>query len=324
MRDRSIHSVADDSEGIDTGRWDVLKNAVVGVLMLALAGYGAVKASLDGYARYKVALILAPLGRGFDIHYHNVSASLFGPISISRLSIASREDSAESVTIDKLVVRDYQMVQGEALPRHLSLSVEDLRVDPDLLRLQGVNDLPRWLRNLKLAHSIVEASDLSRLGYSDFDVDLQLDFSFSPGSGDMDLDLHQQARDLADIGLRFSVSGFAARQMDRGPSAVKFRSARLSYTDRSFAHRLIEHNAEAAHEDVHAYSEGLIDAMLTQLAVQHVDLDKDSVEGIKRFLRKPGRLMVTLEPDEPVPLAHLKFYRPGDYPALLNLQVVAH
>ncbi len=295
------------------------KNFAMGVLMLILAAYGAVKASMYFHARYRVNLLLAPLARAAKVDYGDVTVSLFGPVGITDLSVVDRENGAR-LTVEKTVVHDFEYERRELLPRRLYITLDGVHVDGTLLR-EARRTPPQWIERSGFETVYRDGLNLAALGYNELLANVELDWHYDPIAGEANVRYHLDAEDMGDLELNMAVAGVAPGDLRRGMPGLSFRSASFRYEDASFVRRLMAKEAERHHQATAAYQQGLANAVETDLLNHEVALDAASVKAIKQFLVKPQRLVITMQPFNAVPMKNLRFYKAGDIPMLLNTQV---
>lgn len=309
-----------DERGYWLGRgMSEFKNFAMGVLMLALAAYGAVKASMYYHARYRVNQLLAPLSQVARVTYGDVNVSLFGPVGISDLSIVDPSNGA-TVTVDNATVHDFQYARGEFLPRHLSLTLDGVHANTTLRRELRA-DPPVWLRHSRYEAWYRDGLDPAGLGYEEIVADIALNLHYDADSGGLRLRYYASAKDMGTLRLRVEVSGLTRTDLRRGLAKLSLRSASFDYRDASFVQRLIAKEARRRKIPVAQYQRELAALVDTEINSDEIKLDAASTAATKQFLVRPQHLLITMAPYEAVPLRDLRFYKPGDIPMLLNTQV---
>lgn len=300
-----------------------IRHGFAGTLMLILAAYGAVKAGMYYQARYAIDSMLAPLSRGFDISYADIDVSLFGPVSIHDI-VVRRKNAHDSVSIRQVKLLAYERDEHIALPRRLSLELTGLRFNAAMLTTDA-DSLPQAFRQGGYARDYVgelkQASDLEALGYRELNADVGVDFSFDRHSGDMRLHWRDRVATLGNLELSFAVTGFDPTQRYSRNNRLKFESAQLAYTDDSYLIRLYAALASQAGLGEAAYRQELRKRLDTVLRTYEVTLDPASQQALYAFIERPRSIRITMRPYEPVPLEHLRFYKIGDLPRLLNLDI---
>jgi len=295
------------------------KNIAVGIFMLALAAYGAVKASMYFHARYRVNVLLAPLSRVAKVDYDDVTVSLFGPVGINDLSVVERSTGAR-LTVERAVLHDFQYERPEPLPRRLHLTLDGVHLGATLMR-EGRREPPAWIRRAGLETLYRDGLNVAALGYDEVAGNVDLDLRYEPIEGAVSLRYRADAKDMGEFNLRAAISGFTRAGMRRGLPGLRFRSASLDYRDASFVQRLMRREAQRHHEAMAAYQKTLVSSLHEELTSKAIKLDAKSVQAIDRFLLKPRRLVITMRPFDPVPVKNLRFYKPGDLPTLLNTEI---
>lgn len=298
-----------------------IRHVFVGIVMLLLAAYGAVKAGMYYHARYTVERMLVPISRVLDIHYKDLSVSLFGPVSINGI-VVRRPGGWREIHIRRVSLLDYERDADYPLPRHLAIEMRGLRFNVSQIHAHD-SSLPLFLRQSEYAPQLLLASDLRALGYDELEANAGLDFRFDRHSGDLQLDWTDEIKKLGSLHLRLAVTGYDPGQRYSRNNRLKFRSAQLVYTDASYLDRVYRLLAEKKGEDAKAYRHALLAQFNGAVARYRIALDTTSLKALQTFIVRPYRLRVSLRPDAPVLVEHLHFYKPGDLPRLLNLQIRA-
>jgi len=321
-----------------------LKNLLITLVVVGLAGYGALKLYVFYQAKNKFQQILycmgiprqpinaPPRSRLFD--YDHITASIFGPIGIKGLKFRIPSMDEEIDVGEVQFTYDYDGdLKTCPTPRHVNLSIQDLQMNVSLL--QKYNDMiakrreqlglgdqpvPELVSRLGFTNLYEESTDFSGLGYNRLNLDMSLDLAYDKKNKSATTTFHEKIKQLGDFTFAITVANLA-KNIDSAVLGVKIKEAKLVYHDQSYISRLFKMFAEQNKMDVAAYRKQVIDNLATDFNAKQIKLGKDSVSNLKDFLRNPKQLIVTMYPYEPVGIQSVKLYKPGDVPMLLNLQI---
>lgn len=320
-----------------------LKSVVISIVVVGLAGYGALK--LYAFYRAKknfqqilycagmphVPLNAPPRSRVFD--YDHISASLFGPVGIK--GIKYYPSPGEEVDIGELrLAYDYDGdLKTCPTPKHIKLSIDGLSMNVSLLdklakqqaayRAQHGLDadaVPDLVSQLGLANLYTQATHLRQLGYRHLNMNVSFDLRFDKAKKAASFDLAGNIDKLGKFNFAITLADMA-KNINSAVLGVKLQQAELEYFDDSYVPRLFKMFAAENKQDVATYRKQLIAGLDTDLSSRQIKLGQDSINNLKAFLAHPKHLIVTMYPYEPVGLKSIKLYKPGDVPMLLNVQI---
>lgn len=321
-----------------------LKNTLVTLIVLGLAGYGALKLYVFYRAKNNFQQILycagmprvpvdaPPRSRYFD--YDHISASVFGPIGIKGLKIRIPGMDEEIDFGEVLLTYDYDGdLEKCPTPKHINFSINDMQLNVSLLekiekqreemmRRRGIEDdqVPELVHRLGYSELYTRASDFRDLGYHQLDMDISFDLVFDPDNKDATFNVHERIKNLGDFNFTITVNGMA-NNINSAVLGAKIKQAKFEYHDASYVDRLFKMFAESNKQDVAAYRKAFIAGLAADFNSKKIKLGEDSVKNLKDFLTDPKQLIVTMYPYEPVGIESIKMYKPGDVPMLLNLQI---
>lgn len=321
-----------------------IKNLLITLVVVGLAGYGALKLYVFYQAKNKFQQILycmgiprqamnmPPKSRLFD--YDHITASIFGPIGIQGLVFRIPPLDEEIDVGQVQFTYDYDGdLKTCPTPKHVNLSLQGLQMNVSLVnkyndmlakrRQQlGLADqsVPELVSRLGFTNLYEESTDFSGLGYNKLDMDMSIDWSYNKDNKSATTTVYEKIRHMGDFTYSMTVADLA-KNIDSAVLGVKIKEAKLVYHDDSYISRLFKMFAAQNKMDVAAYRKQVIDNLASDFSAKQIKLGKDSVNNLKDFLRDPRQLIVTLYPYEPVGIESVKLYKPGDVPMLLNLQI---
>ncbi len=321
-----------------------VKNTLVTLLVLALAGYGALKLYVfyrakDNFQQIlycagmpRVPVSAPPRSRVFD--YDHISASVFGPIGIKGLKIRIPTLDEEIRFGEVLLTYDYDGDLANCpTPKHINFTINDMRLNVSLLdeikkqqekfkRQRGIEDdpVPELVSRLGFTDLYTHATDFHALGYDQLDLDISFDLVFDPENKQATFNVHEKIKDLGDVNVKVTVDGMV-KNINSAVLGVKIKQAEIRYQDASYVNRLFKMFAENNKQDVTAYRKAVIAGLAADFNAKQIKLGEDSVKNLTDFLTDPKQLIMTMYPYEPVGIESIKMYKPGDVPMLLNLQI---
>lgn len=321
-----------------------IRNALISLFVLAIAGYGALKLYVFYRAKENFQQILYCYGvphgafkapkrsRNFD--YDHISASVFGPIGIKGLKIRFPAIDEEIRFGEILLTYDYDGdLKTCPTPKHINFTIKHLKLSVSLLEKleaaqakfrerRGLDEepAPELVSRLGYTSLYKHAMDFRALGYDDLDMTISFDLVSNPEDRQATFTIHERIKDLGDFNVIFTVDGMA-KNIDSAVLGVKLKEAKIDYRDESYVSRLFSMFAKKNNEDVDAYRKSVVAEVTKDFSSKQIKLGEDSVKNLQDFLMQPKRLIVTMYPYQPVGIQSINMYKPGDVPLLLNLQI---
>lgn len=294
-----------------------LHNLIAGSLMLALAGYGGLKAYLYYEARHQIDRAFAPLTALGKVEYADVAVSLFGPVSVLGAQLTLPE--GESVRVGRLELRELEHPRGTPLPAQLSVRLEDLEL--------SAWTADRWLHQFRGDAEAGSAEsvpwpDLRSLDYRRLQGDVELAWRHDPAARAVELSLKIRSQELADFDLSLALQGVDPLATLHGIPDGSFRALHLEYHDHSLLPRLFAWLAQQREIEPDILRETLRSELIEFMEAR-TNLGEANIEQLRRFVARPDRLMLRMEPYEPVPFREIGYYSERDLPLLFNLQLVS-
>lgn len=321
-----------------------LKNLLITLIVVGLAGYGALKLYVFYRAKKNFQQILycagipqvpagaPPKSRIFD--YDHITASVFGPVGIKGLKFRIPSLDEEIDFGEVLLTYDYDGdLKTCPTPKHINFTIHDMRVNVSLLEKlnkqeaqyrarRGLGDkpIPELVSRLGYANLYEQSTHFRELGYDRLNMDVSFDLTFDPENKQATFNVHEKVKKLGDINFSMTITNMA-ENINSAVLGVKIKEAKLEYFDDSYVSRLFKMFAAENNEDVTTYRKQVIGDLGADISSKQIKLGKDSVNNLMAFLQDPKHLIVTLYPYEPVGIQSIKLYKPGDVPMLLNLQI---
>jgi hypothetical protein len=320
-----------------------LKNLFITLIVVGLAGYGALKLYVFYKAKENFQQILycagmprmpadVPKSNIFD--YDHISASVFGPIGIKGLKIRIPPLEEEINFGEVILTYEYDGdLKTCPTPKHINFTINDLKMNVSLLdkiakknkelRARGrvaSEPVPELVSRLGYTDLYTQSTELRALGYDQIVMDISFDLVFNPDDQEATFNVHEKVKDLGDFNFMITVAGMA-KNINSAVLGVKLKEAKLEYQDESYVGRLFKMFADAKKIDVTTYRKDIINGLDSDFSNKQIKLSKDSIQNLKSFLENPKQLIVTMYPYEPVGIESIKLYKPGDVPMLLNLQI---
>ncbi len=318
-----------------------IKNIIITIVMLSLAGYGGLKLYLWNEAKQNVDLIFNGINQAmtsaYDSRvvatYNQISTSVFGSIGIKGISIRFPELNEEiKVAEIKLLESDLdsELKKGK-LPTRVHFVINGLQMNVSLFDKldrkldkikiqQNIKEDPNALVNRLGYQNIVRRSnDLMRLGYSKMDMDLEIDMNLDMKSNEASLYLRQDIKDMGKYKVMLKFSGISDN-IDKAVLGLRIKEAKLEFLDKSYVDRIIQSYADDNNMTLSAYRNKLIGKIKKDFINKEMKLSKSSINNILAFVKKPNKIVFTIYPYRPVAIESLKHYKAGDVPGLLNLQ----
>jgi len=321
-----------------------VKNTIISLFVLAIAGYGALKLYVFYRAKDNFQQILycagmprqavdaPPRSRNFD--YDHISASVFGPIGIQGLKIRFPAIDEEIHFGEILLTYDYdEDLKTCPTPKHINFTINHMKLNVSLLdkiekeqekfrQQRGIEEdpVPELVSRLGYTSLYKHALDFRALGYDELDMNISFDLAFDTDNKQASFTIHERIKDLGDFKVMFTVDSMV-KNINSAVLGVKVKEASIEYQDGSYIGRLFKMFAQKNNEDVDAYRKALVSGMTSDFSSKQIKLGEDSLKNLQNFLLDPKRLIVTMYPYQPVGIQSIKMYKPGDVPMLLNLQI---
>lgn len=296
------------------------RNIIVSVLILIAAGYGSTKAFMYYQAKQRIDRLIAPVSIYVDIGYESISTSLFGPVGIKGLKIRSWDGGGE-ILFSKVTLQSFEIKENEQLPSYMHITFDDVQFSTAVYSNLS-QDVPELIKKLGYTKLYNAFGDLKSLGYDEIVMDMYFELFYNKKNGNFKVKFGEAIENLGELDILFDL-------LDVFPTVgisnmqAKIKEISLDYKDKSYIERLIKKFSQQNNQDMEVYRTELVNKLGRDLAAHKLDLGSEALQELKKFITKPGRLTVTVNPYDPVAIDSLKFYKIEDVPKLLNVQIYA-
>ena len=318
-----------------------IKNIIITVIMLGIAGYGGLKLYMWNKARHNVDLVFNGISSGLTktsglkiiADYKSISTSLFGPIGIKGISIKIPKLGEEvSMAEIKLLegVLDFDVTKGR-LPSKIHIVVNGFHMNVALYekifknieKNQGKHKIKKdqtaLVYRLGYDEIVRRSNNLRKLGYRNINMDFEFNINIDTKSQEAVIYFRQNMKNYGDFNMKLNVVGMSDK-IDNIVLGLKIKEARLEFVDKSFTNRLIKIYADEKRMALPEYRKKLIGVIKKDFTDKKLKLSDRSVSNILAFVKEPEKIIFTIYPFRPVAIESIKHYKVGDIPALLNIQ----
>ena len=292
---------------------------------------------LQGYLWYetkeKAKQLTSMLYPIVGLNYRSIHASILGSVGLNNVSVtpAGSNDTfnIDSIRINSSDILDLYKIKSKLeageIPESLSLSFNGFRASlySDFMLQSTSSSLfgpfdSQGCGDIKF----IGPEQLEAMGYTKLEGDIWIGYEFNAASESLKIQVRYEFQDMMAI---FMEVVFAANQ---SPSLVALQSespklsyAKLTLEDQSYQDRKKQYCAEQSNITPEKFIVAHVDRLQQSLSSSGISVNPELIEGYKRFLQQPGQINISTNPDFPLNLAQLQFYKPGDLVKLLNLQV---
>lgn len=193
-------------------------------------------------------------------------------------------------------------------------------------------------------------SEFRNIGYEGLSLSGRGEENFVPDNGDYSLNFEIVGKNMGVVALDLALGKYPRKQrgemhlrdvserevrqrMGKVLRNIEFRSAELSYQDHSLTERILEMLAESrgmSVDDIRGETMNLLLSLLEgiqQSAGGDVPTVQAAIDGLSRFIVKPGTITLRAKPENPVLLGEIEPYlyekTPENLLAFLNFSVVS-
>ena len=321
-------------------RMKILKNFVLGVLVIVVLAYGGTKAYMYYSLKNKMDQLAQQFSLFGQLEYGGLTTSVKGSLAVEDISIRihGMDDELRIKTVRYqtpnllyLVQANKQFEQGR-IPESLSLSVEGLNIDlfgefTDRLE-QMVNEMNFQLHGVNPlcgGRLFFGPRELRDMGYEEIRGDMQIGYYYDAANAQIIVDITSSTQDMAAFRMQGIIEGitdtsiFGLMQPTNPPRLSKIF---VNYTDQSYTKRFTEYCAALSKLELNEY----IAAEASQQPVYY-SYSWGFVPGpglrqaYRAFLTNPGQVDISMELPESVTPDNIELFKPEDIPGLLDLKV---
>jgi hypothetical protein len=319
-----------------------MKFALIGLVLLAVVGYGGTKWYLHHKVSSGVDVAVMVATPHASIEYGGISSTLSGELTIDdvRIQVKGFRDDIEIgrlgiktpnfLALLKLSDLSAGAQAAASPPEYFGFIAEGIRVSarddylrhiydenikkiaPSDIRQGGVQCVgkygfsPKTLEALGYGELVMSSSIILRQDEANFIIETEFNVE------DM-IDLEMDAAIVGDV-----MSGVAMGARYR----PTLHSLQMTFEDRSLNGRIEKYCTELG-----LTPEQILRAHLDSLRYfgkqNGIEFDRYVIDPYMDYLAGKSTLIVTARPREPIQLARISKYKPSDVPALLNLEAAA-
>lgn len=276
------------------------------ILIVVMVVYIGIKTYTEKAAAKKVDKAIGTVAGFADVDYGNISIDLLrSNAHIKGVTILPAGED-KKIIIDDIIIYD---IDGEdKIPSYLHICFNGIDINID-----SFGD---------------SAKELRSLGYDDIKANIELDYKYNDKKKEFNLNsLIISAKKMGNINLDFHMSN-----IDLNPDnilSVLFRfpqilihNAELIYKDDSLVARLQQKAAKENSEDLGNYISRITREIDNKTLQEQDKFARQSMEAVKKFIKKPNNISISISPDKPVPIGRIqKVNDPKEIIKLLNVKI---
>ena len=324
-------------------RGQIMKNLIIGAVLLAAVGYGGSKLLLHNKVENSVDQAVLMMSPFVNVKYDGVSSTMGGELTVDTIE-AQINDFSDPITIDRLGIdtpsyfsllnladmADNVGNPDDVIPEYFGFIAEGIRmrVDADYFQLMHTQlqnvvsetdvDEPAAVCTGKYGFS---PATLEALGYSEQVVSVAAYFRREPSN--YTVSVTSAVEDMWSINAEVTLAGNMIAELSQGPRARPRLSAlRIEYVDDSLNQRVADYCGRLG-----LSGEEIVAAQLDKLAQigssLGIEFDEYVIDPFTEFVGGKSRLVITAKPVEPISLSQIGLYKASDVPALLDLSAEA-
>ena len=266
------------------------------ILIIVVALIGTKALYIDRNASKEVEARLQKVEGFVDIEYDKVSVDLLGWKPRMKKVTISQPGSSAKTEIDSIVIKGFD--DEHEIPLFMDISFEGVKME--------VNE----------ANFGSQAKELKRLGYEEIQAKMQLNYHYDQEKKEFTLKQFRfGADDAGHIQAKFQLSN-----IDLNPDTlffllmtypnIRINSAEFSYDDDSLLPRLQKFMAEKEGKSVDAVIEEMTDSLDREIEKEENKFNKKAIKALKKFVKKPDEIKITISPKEPVSFEKLQSVPP--------------
>lgn len=320
-----------------------MRNLIIGVIILAVVGYGGSKLLLHNKIENGLDRAVVAVSPFVNVSYDGVSSTMGGeltmdtiearitnfndPITIDRLGI----DTPSYFSLLKLAdIADNMQNPNDVVPEYFGFIAEGIRLpvkadyittmhqEIKSLVTEADADKPAAICTGKYGFS---PETLEALGYTEQVVSVATYFRRNTAS--YSVSVTSSIEDMWSMNAEFTLAGNMIAELSEGPRARPRLSAmRIEYIDQSLNQRVADYCGRLGLTGEEIMAAQL--DKLTQIGKSlGIEFDEYVVAPYTEFVGGKSRLVITAKPVEPVSISQIGLYKASDVPALLDLSAEA-
>lgn len=312
-----------------------MKKLLISILLLTGGAYVAVKSYLHFEVKRAADQMVADAAPLLNISYSGVTTSLSGSAGITGVSIDIPQ-TGETLDIESVQLHTPSLpfllgmknrAKNNEFPEQLGLGFYGVDVDlasdyAVLLEQMAAANSPASTQPICTKREL-SVADYRALGIDRLKLDLTARYHYQPENTLINFAMDMAAREVFEM----TVSGdFEMNEAPTDPMALqRFKFILLRGTIDMHDHALAKamtQNCERDHGMTRAEAiEAQVQSALASLSDMRVEPDQGMIDTYREFIDTGKALHISLRPDEPLDLSHIKHYKPADVPALLGLEM---
>ncbi len=297
------------------------RNILVSIVMMLFVTFGVVKGVMYYIAKQKIDELITPMNEYMHVEYSGISTSIFGPIGVKGLRLSTFSGD-EVLTFGRVMLLTFDKDENDQIPSNISVSFEDIRFDTRFMDELTNDDVPAFVKKLGYSNLYKVSNNLPQLGYDKIISDIYIDFSYRKNLGGVKLRFRENIQQLGELDILLDVIGFIPGLRAIG-SDLKINKMSLMFNDDSYTDRILQYFADKDEKELSVYRIEIVEQLKNYLEKNRIALEDDDIQALKQFIMKPNKLVVEVNPYEPVSVENLEFYKREDVPNLLNLHISA-
>ena len=309
------------------------------ILLICIVAAGAFYGGIKGYVYYRVSSeldkMISMASPFVDISYGGISSSLDGSVAVENVRVLPQGVS-DSVTVDAIEVRGdgplflYQLTsgfKGDGLPKNMSFALRGFRLPLDgevaakysgfMLNSEKVAGAPQDGCGVNGGFS---PELLGALGVDALMIDMSMGYRFDEMDDQSQITMEFDFREFETMEVDMTFAGMPQPGVVMMGGTPAFKKLALRYwLDPDFAAKAMGHCAKKRGQTVEAYIDSLFEGDDDQLAQAMGFIPGEGIrEAMKRYLKEPGEVYISIRPPASGDFGSLAFYKPEDAVALLD------
>ncbi len=297
------------------------RNILVSIVMMLFVTFGVVKGVMYYMAKQKIDKLITPMNEYMHVDYSGISTSIFGPIGVKGLRLSTFSGD-EVLTFGRVMLLTFDKDEKEKIPSNISISFEDIRFDTRFLDEITNDEVPAFVKKWGYSDLYKVSNNLQQLGYDKIISDVYIDFSYRKTLGGVKLRFRENIQQLGELDILLDVIGVIPGLKAMGAD-LKINKMRLMFNDNSYTDRILQYFADKDEKELDVYRVEIVEQLKNYLEKNRISLEDDDIRALKQFIMKPNKLIIAINPYEPVSVENLEFYKREDVPNLLNLTISA-
>lgn len=286
-----------------------LIGGIVGLLVMIAASWAAAVTYINTDGGRLAEKYLQPFGGKGKVRYGSVHKAMFsGDLVIN--DIRMQLPDGQNVRIGRVMVRRYDWLGGKR-PSFADVTMESVIADTRTLG------------------PMVQAQ-AAKAGIKTLDADIRYAFRYNAETQKLRIEtVRISLKDIGELTLRAAFAGtpkpdFSRNGLVQALLRSRIVSARLVFSDRKLAERIVQTYGAASGKDAAAAKGALIKEITELRANARNGMLKDMYGAALSYISKPGKITVQVQPARPVRIATLApvfMLSPSEVKRMLALKI---